>query len=65
MSIQLQTEQIYSGDESVGVAVSPSFNIPCPTLLIFPPIGARRLRHALVDLRLVHVRYPRGLYRFT
>jgi hypothetical protein len=66
MATTPQTEQTYSGREFAGVAVSPSPSTPSQTRLLdtyLYPLGARRLRYALVNHRLEHVRYPRSMYR--
>ena len=41
MASTFQTEQVYTGRESVGVAVSPSSNIPYPALRHRVPIFPR------------------------
>jgi hypothetical protein len=61
--------KVLSRSESVGVAVSPSSNIPCPVLAypvaIFSPLDTRCLRYALVDLRRGRTRHPWSMYRLT
>jgi len=64
MAPTLPTEQVYSGGDFAGVAVSPSSNIsnPCSS---FSLLGARCLQYALVDLRLGCVHCPWSRYHFT
>jgi hypothetical protein len=68
MATTNETEQVYRGHESIGVAVSLFPSIPSQALahraLPFPT-GDRCLRYALVDLRLEHVRNPWGMYLFN
>jgi hypothetical protein len=69
MATKVQTEQVYGGNQSAGVAVSllPIFFLKY-LLIVSPhflPLGARRLRYALAGFRFGHVRCPRGMYHFT
>ena len=70
MGTTYQTEEFYSRQESVGVAVSPFTNIPSPAPAhhappAFRPTGACWLRCALVHLRLGHVRDSWSVYLST
>jgi hypothetical protein len=68
MAATPQTENVYHGQESAGVVVSRPANVICQPLVdrgYFPPLGARFLRNALVDLGVGPDCYPRGMYHLT